>query len=33
MGAKMTLVPKVPVELAPVPEMKLEGPAQLMWIQ
>lgn len=29
----MTLVPKVPVELAPVPEMKLEGPAQLMWIQ
>ena len=32
MGAKIILVPKVPVELAPVLEMKLEGPVQLMWI-
>lgn len=32
MGAEITLVSKVPVELAPVPEKKLERPALLMWI-
>lgn len=32
MGAEITLVSKVPVELAPVPEKKLERPALPMWI-
>lgn len=32
MGSEITLVSKVPVELAPAPEKKLEGAALLMWI-